>query len=190
MFLVVLSTEKILREEHFHRGQDERQGKVNDVIAMEEGIKSPPEAKVTNDDDDGSSNNDDNEAGVEESPQKFIAFDDPYAEETNFVEIPSTVNADPLSTARLVPCLCVICLGQYEVGEVLVWSSNPVCEHAFHEHCIEKWLMKQRGGPLCPCCRRNFIIDPFDLDDVEGAVDSPSHDRDEESTTSTVPDIP
>lgn len=23
--------------------------------------------------------------------------------------------------------------------------------------------MKQREGPLCPCCRRDFIVDPFDL---------------------------
>jgi hypothetical protein len=27
--------------------------------------------------------------------------------------------------------------------------------------------MKQREGPLCPCCRRDFVIDPFD--DVEAA---------------------
>jgi len=23
--------------------------------------------------------------------------------------------------------------------------------------------MKQREGPLCPCCRRDFVIDPFDF---------------------------
>ena len=23
--------------------------------------------------------------------------------------------------------------------------------------------MKQREGPLCPCCRRDFIVDPLDL---------------------------
>jgi hypothetical protein len=156
---------------------------------MEEGIKSPSKAaKVTNDD---ASSNNEGDSGGEESPRECVDFDDPYAEKTNFVEIPSTVNADPLSNpgTRLVPSLCVICLGQYEVGEEIVWSSNPVCEHTFHESCIEKWLMKQRGGPLCPCCRRDFIIDPFDLDDVEDALDSPSHDRDE-NTTANVPEIP
>jgi hypothetical protein len=169
------SLNKILKEEHFHRGQDEKQRtekmkcdstRVNAIVAMEEGIKSPPEvAKVTNDDD-GSSNNDEVESGGEELSRDYIDFDDPYLEKTNFVEIPFTVNTDPVSTTRLVPCLCVICLGEYEVGEELVWSSNPLCEHTFHERCIEKWLMNQRGGVLCPCCRRAFIIDPFDLDDM------------------------
>jgi hypothetical protein len=49
--------------------------------------------------------------------------------------------------------------------------------------------MKHRGGPLCPCCRRDFIIDPFDLDDVEDALDSPSHDHDEENPSTNVPDM-
>jgi hypothetical protein len=171
-------SKKILREEDFHRGQVEQQGadetqrncaKVDDLVAV---MKSPPEAAKVTKDDDVSLNYDDVEAGGEVSPQEFTDIDDPYAEETNFVEIPSTVNADPLSTTRLVHCLCVICLGQYEVGEEIVWSSNPLCEHAFHELCIEKWLMKQRGRLLCPCCRRDFIIDPFDLDDVQDALDS------------------
>lgn len=182
---------KILRQEHFHPAQDEKKETVknlgedkkqeidetpgdsrkdNDVVAMEE-AKSPPKAT---DADDGLMNSD-VDSGEEESPHDFIDFDDPYAEETNFVKIPSTgVNADPLSHSgtRLVPCVCVICLGQYEVGEEIVWSSNPLCEHAFHEGCIERWLMKQRGGPLCPCCRRDFIIDPFDVEGEEENVTS------------------
>jgi hypothetical protein len=34
-----------------------------------------------------------------------------------------------------------------------------------HFQCIEAWLMKQREGPLCPCCRRDFVIDPYDLEE-------------------------
>jgi Ring finger domain len=66
---------------------------------------------------------------------------------------------------RQVPNECSICLCEYTVGSDVVWSSNPQCDHVFHENCIEQWLMKQREGPLCPCCRRDFVIDPFD--DVE-----------------------
>jgi hypothetical protein len=68
---------------------------------------------------------------------------------------------------RLVPGVCAICLCDYEVGTDVVWSSNASCEHVFHAECIEAWLMKQREGPLCPCCRRDFVIDPYDCDGEE-----------------------
>lgn len=78
---------------------------------------------------------------------------------------------------RKVPNECSICLCEYTVGSDIVWSSNPQCDHVFHTSCIEQWLMKQRDGPLCPCCRRDFVIDPFDLgrgemDDLEKGVSS------------------
>ncbi|GAX16828.1 hypothetical protein FisN_5Hh200 [Fistulifera solaris] len=68
---------------------------------------------------------------------------------------------------RLAPGVCAICLCDYEVGTDVVWSSNASCEHIFHAECIEAWLMKQREGPLCPCCRRDFVIDPYDCDGEE-----------------------
>lgn len=73
------------------------------------------------------------------------------------------------SQCRLVPNLCAICLSNYEFGESIVWSSNPACEHAFHEPCMERWLLKQRGRPLCPCCRRDFVVDPLDEEETEEA---------------------
>lgn len=69
---------------------------------------------------------------------------------------------------RHAPIECSICLCDYTVGSDVVWSSNPQCDHVFHASCIEVWLMKQREGPLCPCCRRDFVIDPYDNLDVEG----------------------
>ena len=68
---------------------------------------------------------------------------------------------------RLAQNMCSICLCNYEVGSDIVWSSNELCDHVFHEQCIEQWLLKQREGPLCPCCRRDFIMDPYDLEDEE-----------------------
>ena len=97
-------------------------------------------------------------------------------EDTTFVELPapgfSSLSANAIqdpARMRLVPNICSICLCNYEIGSDVVWSSNSNCEHAFHTACIEQWLMKQREGPLCPCCRRDFILDPFDLEDEAGA---------------------
>jgi hypothetical protein len=73
-----------------------------------------------------------------------------------------------LGTSRLVPGFCTICLSGFGVGADICWSSNSQCEHCFHCDCIEEWLTKQmqRGhatSPICPCCRRDFIVDPHDL---------------------------
>eukprot|EP00538_Stauroneis_constricta_P011336 CAMPEP_0119547676 /NCGR_PEP_ID=MMETSP1352-20130426/1739_1 /TAXON_ID=265584 /ORGANISM="Stauroneis constricta, Strain CCMP1120" /LENGTH=636 /DNA_ID=CAMNT_0007592663 /DNA_START=355 /DNA_END=2265 /DNA_ORIENTATION=+ len=94
----------------------------------------------------------------------------PPPEPERYVELPmpglSIGKARSLSK-RLVPTTCSICLCDYEVGSDIVWSSNSACDHVFHTECIEQWLTKQREGPLCPCCRRDFIIDPYDLEEEE-----------------------
>eukprot|EP00934_Nitzschia_sp_Nitz4_P001032 Nitzschia sp. Nitz4//scaffold67_size101165//89606//91117//NITZ4_004543-RA/size101165-augustus-gene-0.17-mRNA-1//1//CDS//3329556516//1032//frame0 len=93
-------------------------------------------------------------------------------EDQYLVEVPTPgFNLTNAQTAahktRLVPNVCSICLGNYQVGTPLVWSNNEACEHVFHEQCILQWLLKQREGPLCPCCRRDFVLDPYDLEDEE-----------------------
>jgi Ring finger domain len=68
------------------------------------------------------------------------------------------------SSYRQAPGFCTICLCTYEVNDDVVWSSNAECPHVFHRDCMLSWLLKlHRGdGPLCPCCRRDFLIDPYD----------------------------
>jgi hypothetical protein len=93
----------------------------------------------------------------------------PYGDDDIMVKLPAPglryLTATEEHEQRLVSGLCTICLSTYKVGSNVVWSSNADCDHAFHPDCIEKWLMKQREGPLCPCCRRDFIVDPFDVEE-------------------------
>mmetsp|Transcript_25514 Transcript_25514/g.39527 ORF Transcript_25514/g.39527 Transcript_25514/m.39527 type:complete len:249 (+) Transcript_25514:47-793(+) len=66
-------------------------------------------------------------------------------------------------SSRMVDASCVICLSRYVEGDTVVWSSNKECVHAFHKHCVMKWIMLQisRNGrkekPVCPYCRRVFV---------------------------------
>lgn len=57
---------------------------------------------------------------------------------------------------RTVPNCCAVCLCFYEEGETVVWSSNRLCNHAFHEECVMEWLIKMQDGTPCPCCRQEF----------------------------------
>lgn len=108
---------------------------------------------------------------------------DDEEEESRFIEIPlpglilrqgayagDIITQPPLATCRTgtkrcVPAFCAICLSGYEPGTEVVWSSNRQCAHVFHQDCIRQWLIKlpQREGPICPCCRRDFLVDPYDL---------------------------
>lgn len=57
---------------------------------------------------------------------------------------------------KVVPNGCAICLDPYDVGEVVVWSSNVACKHAFHQECMVDWLCKMQDSTPCPFCRQEF----------------------------------
>jgi hypothetical protein len=59
-----------------------------------------------------------------------------------------------------VPNFCAICLNSYVVGEVIVWSENESCQHAFHQDCIADYLVTIEDAKKkpCPCCRQPFLI--------------------------------
>ena len=56
---------------------------------------------------------------------------------------------------RKVPGVCAICLCAYEAGEIVTWSVEDSCQHAFHKDCLVPWLAK-KNEPHCPVCRQAF----------------------------------
>ena len=50
--------------------------------------------------------------------------------------------------------VCDICLDDYQVNQVVAWSKNVECKHAFHVDCISDWLQRR---PTCPTCRQEYI---------------------------------
>ena len=59
---------------------------------------------------------------------------------------------------RCVQGTCMICLNSYKPGDVVTWSANSECVHAFHQNCIITWLTKINNDTLdCPCCRQSFV---------------------------------
>ena len=63
--------------------------------------------------------------------------------------------------SRVVPGGCAICLCPYEEGDLVSWSKEVACQHAFHQECIIPWLAK-KDEPKCPCCRQEFcVVEPL-----------------------------
>ncbi|XP_050224369.1 RING-H2 finger protein ATL57-like [Mercurialis annua] len=48
---------------------------------------------------------------------------------------------------------CVICLDSFNLGDTC--KLLPNCNHVFHSHCIDSWLVKTS---VCPICRT--IVNP------------------------------
>lgn len=42
---------------------------------------------------------------------------------------------------------CAVCLSQFKDCEMAVLTS--VCQHAFHERCVARWLLQAKSCPLC-----------------------------------------
>lgn len=46
------------------------------------------------------------------------------------------------------PVDCAVCLENFKVGDKC--RLLPNCNHSFHKHCVDSWLLKT---PFCPICR-------------------------------------
>lgn len=44
---------------------------------------------------------------------------------------------------------CCICLDHYGPGETVCVSKEKICDHVFHQECIEEWLQNHDDCPLC-----------------------------------------
>lgn len=57
-------------------------------------------------------------------------------------------------SGRCVDGTCALCIDEYEVGDMVVWSGLE-CPHVFHKECLMQWLSK--GKKRCPICRHWFV---------------------------------
>ncbi|QCD86631.1 RING-H2 finger protein ATL39-like [Vigna unguiculata] len=58
----------------------------------------------------------------------------------------ATASAERRECSSLVDC--AVCLESFKVGDVC--RLLPNCNHTFHLHCIDSWILHT---PICPICR-------------------------------------
>lgn len=58
---------------------------------------------------------------------------------------------------------CDICMMDYEPDDKISESKNSGCDHIFHKDCILDWMQKKH---TCPCCRRNYLGEEDDQENV------------------------
>ncbi|KAK7350608.1 hypothetical protein VNO77_09422 [Canavalia gladiata] len=56
---------------------------------------------------------------------------------------------------------CAVCLENFKVGDVC--RLLPNCNHSFHVHCIDLWIL---NTPVCPICR-TWVMLPSVSDTVQ-----------------------
>lgn len=49
--------------------------------------------------------------------------------------------------ARSTERTCCVCLDDYGKGDVV--KSLPACQHTFHAHCVDRWLLCRNACPVC-----------------------------------------
>ena len=86
---------------------------------------------------------------------------------------------------------CDICLRRYQQNDIVAWSHNEQCIHAYHLHCITDWLQKKI---TCPNCRCRYIPKHSDNQHQKRNVLPPTQpvqerivQYDENNDTATIP---
>ena len=73
------------------------------------------------------------------------------------------------------PVDCSVCSENFEVGDKC--RLLPICNHSFHAHCEDSWLLKRPVCPICRNCtdlRHSQTTDSVRLSDAGG---QPSHEN-------------
>lgn len=71
---------------------------------------------------------------------------------------------------------CAVCLVEFEDSDTV--KMLPLCQHVFHQNCIDQWLPSRL---TCPICRQKLISD-----DTEASItDVPSEQEEEEENGDT-----
>ncbi|KAL9332725.1 hypothetical protein ACSQ67_002335 [Phaseolus vulgaris] len=68
---------------------------------------------------------------------------------------------------------CAVCLVEFQDSHTV--KMLPLCQHVFHQHCIDQWLASRL---TCPICRQNLITHHTQLNITE--VPSPEQEQQEQ----------
>ncbi|KAI7984411.1 E3 ubiquitin-protein ligase ATL6 [Camellia lanceoleosa] len=100
------------------------------------GHLSLPITTTTNNNDDFSS------APPAHVPAELLGLDS-----TSIDKLPTFVHRSMPSSNKEEETECSICLGLFEDEEII--KVLPKCQHAYHTHCVDKWLRTRSSCPLC-----------------------------------------
>mmetsp|Transcript_23539 Transcript_23539/g.36302 ORF Transcript_23539/g.36302 Transcript_23539/m.36302 type:complete len:315 (-) Transcript_23539:157-1101(-) len=97
------------------------------------------------------------------TPPNVEGDKDGVDEESGHPSIALTNSSKSLFQEQTIRNDCAVCIGHFEPGQNIIWSSNPICQHAFHEECILRWLTRvaRNTKMACPCCRADFIAQEY-----------------------------
>ena len=109
------------------------------------------------------------------TPQKVISGDEEDPEPETEDSRRATTKGDVILRSRLgndeeAELMCSICMGDYEFGDSICWSPNPLCPHYYHAECMTEWLCK--GHDECPQCRYDYLRGPAKGEKVDSETDT------------------
>ena len=113
-------------------------------------------------------------------------FDD---KDNDGVERQQQDNTNVIHSLRLVDTTCSICLERYKIGDTVCWSSNTVCCHVFHLHCIVHWLMTTSSSITSPNTTPRVLYETTTTTTTTNATSEDAADDDGAPTSDIEQDV-